>query len=199
MGRADDAPSIYLFFERYGNVIACLIIMLVAVFVIVSSRSFPATPVPADIGARAFPRMFSYLLLLLCSICIIAELVNLAGKAMRKGEEEGEEEERIVEEEREARRSLGGSKGGREIGDLKLPALAALLVAFYIVALPLLGYIFSSLIFLSMMIRLCGLVRPVINVLISCAITGFLYLLFEIILQVPLPSLALFSAGLLYV
>lgn len=159
--------------HRYANVIACVIVMLIALTAILTSLRFPATPIPTDIGAGAFPQTFAAILIVLCVLQIISELM---GVRMSQKHHAGTGERSTVEKR-----------------NYLTPAIGAITMVLYIALLSWTGYLLTTFCFLVGLIRLMGLRSFILNLIISAAITAALYFLFDYGLQVPLPTGELFN------
>ncbi len=57
----------------------------------------------------------------------------------------------------------------------------------YRLLFPILGFILTNLFFFILVIRILGYSNWKINLIVSCAVTVFAYLLFEVLLAMPLP------------
>ncbi len=163
---------------KYANIVAGIIIMAIAATAIVTSMNFPTTPIPTDIGAGAFPRLFAYILIVLCALLIVSELIRKPApvKPVQAQVADGEYVAATQEEK-----------------SYVTPAIGALAMIAYIGLMSWVGYVPLTFLFLVGLIRLMGFSSILFNLLISAAITASLYFLFDVGLQVPLPVGELFG------
>ena len=167
---------------KYANIVAGIIIMAIAATAIVVSLNFPTTPIPTDIGAGAFPRLFASILIVLCALLIVSELIRKPvpvkpAQALRKDPATDGEYVAATQEEK----------------SYVTPAIGALAMIAYIGLMSWVGYVPLTFLFLVGLIRLMGFSSILFNLLISAAITASLYFLFDVGLQVPLPVGELFG------
>ena len=153
------------FLNRNADYITALLVAAVAVAALVVSQGFPATPIPTDIGAGAFPQTFALLLLILCFLLAANRFFTRTAHTTTERD----------------------TSQDTALEHLVRPTIGALAMAVYISLLSIVGYVILTVIFLVFLIWMMGFRSLIWNIVISIALTAGLYLLFDYGLQVPLP------------
>ncbi len=167
MSRKIPSPSPAAFVAAYANIIACIIIMIIAVCAIVVSLRFPTTPIPTDIGAGAFPKLFASLLLVLCTLLISSELIKIRRASTSHPPAAHQKEE-------------SATATSQEKGSYITPAIGVLVMVAYIGLMSTFGYLLLTFLVLVGLIKLLGFSNFLFNIVISLTITVALYLLFDV-------------------
>lgn len=149
-----------------------LIVIAVAVAAILGSRSFPATPLPTDVGPARFPILYSIALIVLALI-LVTETVK-------------------------SRRRLTVDEENTPAAPTHRPAYGKVVigVALTIASIPAMdyvGYAPTTAVYLSALMALMGQRGKLLNPLIAVALTAAIYFAFSMGLQVPLPGGSLFE------
>lgn len=152
--------------ERRSYIVVGLLLCLAAAVVLVNARSFPATPITTDIGASAFPSVYGWLLILL-SVILIAK--QFSGSSIKQ----------LLD---------FSSREAFSFADYQGPLSAVLLCVGYIVAMEYFGYLAATLVFMVLIMKIAGVKRWSINLLLAVVLSITLYLLFSLALNVPLPE-----------
>jgi len=153
--------------------VAAVVTLLLGIFVIVSGLNMPKAALHSGLGPGAFPLLLGSLLLILG----IALFVNAGRKktsgALAKAAKASEESDSPEESERPQMKRVGG---------------AVLLLVLYLVIMPLLGFVPATIIFsMAYLILLYGQ-RFIQSILPTVCISVLCYLLFQVVLRVPLPT-----------
>jgi len=137
-----------------------------AIFVLVYSASFPAAK-GTDFGPSLFPRVIASILLLLGALVLYRAARVRSGAQVQTGEAEVD--------------SLATSAAGMRNVLVTIAAVVA-----YILVVGTLGFIPTTIVFLFALMKTYGL-STLKSVLFACLITGFVYVLFSVLLRVVLP------------
>lgn len=136
-----------------------LFFSIVAIFAIYYARTFPIFTMSNDIGAAKFPLFFSYALLGLCSIGIIRTLVN---------------------------KKIPSAVATAPLS-IKKSIIAILLNVLVIYLISLIGFHLATFLFSSALMWLLGVRNKVRIMLYSTGLVMMIYLIFQVLLNVPLP------------
>ncbi|HEI8867486.1 TPA: tripartite tricarboxylate transporter TctB family protein [Serratia odorifera] len=159
-------------FQQLSYIITGVLLCVVAVVVLFITRSFPETSLDADIGAGAFPQFYAWLLIFLSAVLIFQQCSGgIRGRSLTAS----------------SFRSLSFTSWSG-------PLYTLILCILYIIAMDYLGYLASTVIFMGMTIKLAGMKRVSINLLLAVVLSVVLYLLFSLALNVPLPESSLFES-----
>jgi putative tricarboxylic transport membrane protein len=137
-----------------------------AVFVLVYAMDFPPAK-GTDFGPALFPRVIASILLLLGGLVLYRAARVRSGAQDRTGEAEVD--------------SLTTTTAGMRNVLITIVAVVA-----YILVVDALGFIPTTVVFLFALMKTYGL-TSLKSILFSCLITGFVYVLFSILLRVVLP------------
>jgi putative tricarboxylic transport membrane protein len=155
-----DAPASA--FIRADRITGVLLILL-GVATLYGARDFPTTAVVTDIGAGAFPSAYAWLLIVLALLLISNSLRQAPA---------------MIE---------GGEKIPASRPNLVTPAIGAATTLAYIVVIPYVGYLVATPLFMFCLMRVLGLRRVVLGVLVALGTSAILYLVFDIGMSVALP------------
>ncbi|NIO04594.1 MAG: hypothetical protein GTN74_08260 [Proteobacteria bacterium] len=114
-----------------------------------------------------YPRLLGWAILVISSIILLEQFFKSGGK----------DSERIQRPQILTRRAL-----------IKRIAGSTLLVTLYIILIPIVGYLLLTPIFLLAFIRFLGNKNWAMASLVSILVTGVIYVLFWILLYIPLPE-----------
>jgi putative tricarboxylic transport membrane protein len=137
-----------------------------AIFVLAYSASFPAAK-GTDLGPSLFPRVIASILLLLGALVLYRAARVRSGAQVQSGEAEVDS-------------VITTAAGMRNV----LVTIVA--VVAYILVVDALGFIPTTIVFLFVLMKTYGLTM-LKSILFSCLITGFVYVLFAMLLRVVLP------------
>jgi hypothetical protein len=172
-----------------ANVLAGIIWFCVGAFVWWLAGGVPAFTATDNLGGRFFPRLVAGGMMLASFGLLVTGLmgVEIAGGTSRgKGAQPQPSPEQDVVE--EVPRYLGGRIGP---GELRLLGFIVVM-AVYTLALPLLGYIVSSVLAFAALIWIAGERRALGVLLGSLIMAGLLYVLFAVVFGMNVPSASLF-------
>lgn len=127
-------------------------------------KDFPTGTAKEGMGARLLPLLLTILLALLSISLLIQGLIR-----RRKGSGEAEVSPPL----------LGAH--------LKIPAVLVVLLILYLLALDLLGFLIATPVFLIVVMRVLGSAWRS-SALLGVSFTAFIYLIFSLLFQVPLPT-----------
>ena len=130
------------------------------------AKGFASTIIEQDVGAGAFPTFYAYVL---GALAVVYAFVH-GGRSARQGNEEDLK------------------AWPKALLSLAKPGLALALVALYAGLLAPLGYLFSTALFLCILMRVLGSRSWLKNALLSALFSALLWLIFAKALQVPLPT-----------
>jgi hypothetical protein len=151
------------------EIVIALLVALVAVAAIITSRGFPGTGLSTDIGSGRFPLIYSIALLALSATLIIQNVLK-------------------------ARETTAPSADDESPRPNYLKSFAGIVASLLCLgALPYAGYLLVTAIYLSYLMWLLGMKRKVLNPLLAIVIAGVLYFTFSSGLHVPLPDGSLFE------
>jgi putative tricarboxylic transport membrane protein len=153
--------------DRIADMAITVLLIGVALAAIAVSRKFPGTGLVTDIGSARFPLIYAGILIVLCALLFWQKLRT---KPVQAAPDSAQEETRPV----------------RTVFGVAISFVCAWLI-------PFMGYASAVCIFLTLMMRLLGMRKWWINLLLAIAITAVLYAVFSLGLGVPLPVGAWFE------
>ena len=161
------------------NIITGTVLSFFGVFVIIMARKFPSRSIESGLGADAFPLLCGIALLVLSILMVIRSVIAYMKE----------------------RQSAAGDSANVSVpvGTVVLdylkklkPVILFVAVFFlYISFLRTLGYLICTPILLFCVMKIMK-ARNVLAIIIALSFTGGIYLVFRILLNVPLPGLRLF-------
>ncbi|MDQ8023009.1 MAG: tripartite tricarboxylate transporter TctB family protein [Moraxellaceae bacterium] len=152
---------------RSADLIAGILIALVAIAAMVASRDFPNIGLASDVGPARFPMIYASALLVLAALLVINAL-------------------------RRAPKADATPAAPFHVLPVVIGVVAT---GLYIFVIPFLGYLPTTVVFLVGLMSLMGMRHRVWNPVIAVGITAFLYLVFLFGLSIPLPMGSLFEAS----
>ncbi len=152
--------------SRRLDVVTGSLVIAFACFVLAYSTTFPPAK-GKDFGPSLFPRVIAVMLLVLGALVLFQVLRTRAQKEMRAPDTA-------------AKDSAHASQGLRNV------AVTVVAVVAYIVVVDPAGFIPTTLVFLFVLMKTYGL-TALKGIAASCLITGFVYVLFSVLLRVTLP------------
>ncbi len=142
-----------------ANLIGCVFFLIVGIWFLVNSLFLTGTQNPMDVGPAAFP--------ILSSIGIILASLLYMIKEIRKRNGKGDEKITISNR-------------------LKVYISMVLLVA-YILVMQFAGYYIASVVFIPLFLYIVGVKNIVKLVPVSAGFILFVYVVFDVLLDVPMP------------
>jgi putative tricarboxylic transport membrane protein len=142
-----------------ANLIGCVFFLIVGIWFLVNSLFLTGTQNPMDVGPAAFP--------ILSSIGIILASLLYMIKEIRKRNRKGDEKITISNR-------------------LKVYISMVLLVA-YILVIQFAGYYIASVVFIPLFLYFVGVKNIVKLVPVSAGFILFVYVVFDVLLDVPMP------------
>jgi putative tricarboxylic transport membrane protein len=159
--------------SRRSDIVVALIVILLSVAVFLYTYTFPETH--RSVGVASFPRLLT------------AIMAALAGMLLHQTWRRRPAAESTAD---------GAAAGGGSIDSaepiwdravLTRVGIVSLMIAGYVALVQTLGFVLTSVIFLSTTIRYFGERRPVRLLLVAITVTAAVYLLFGVLAGVPFP------------
>lgn len=150
---------------RKANLSISILLIVIAVLTINAASSFP-TMVGTDVGAAYFPKMLSFI--------IIGLSILLFSQSLREPKDEQ-------------------SNSQSESINWKKTTLGILGTIAYTCVFNYIGFYLSTILFLFAMMWVLGYKKIILATILSIGITLFIYVVFELLLQVPIPQGVLFE------
>ncbi len=153
--------------SRRLDIVTGTVIVAFACFVLAFSSTFPPAK-GTDFGPSLFPRVVAVMLLVLGILVLV----------------------HVWKGEARVQSSATDGTGGEEVtatpAGLRNVAVSIVIIAAYIALVDRLGFIPTTLVFLFALMKTYGLttLRSIVS---SCVITGFVYVLFSLVLRTVLP------------
>jgi hypothetical protein len=172
-----------------SNVIAGVICLAFGAFAYWLSGGVSASTMVDPLGGRFFPRMIAILFMLASIALIVTGLLNIeiaGGTAPKKSTSAPDEQM-----EGPPAASLGNPNKKFGIGEARLIGFLVVMIL-YSLAIPLFGYILSSLLVFAAFVWIAGEHRMMRVVLTSVVLTTVLYVLFAVVLRMNVPQASLF-------
>ncbi|MFP7443011.1 MAG: tripartite tricarboxylate transporter TctB family protein [Bacillota bacterium] len=142
-----------------ANIFGCGVFLLIGVWFLVNSLFLPGTQNPMDVGPAAFPILSAVGLIVASTLYLVM----------------------VIRKKRES--------GGKRItisNQMKVFISMAILIA-YIFTIQYAGYYIASILFIPLFLFNVGVKRIVNLVPVSAGFILFVYVLFDVLLEVPLP------------
>ncbi|MDU2945869.1 hypothetical protein GFC06_14475 [Citrobacter braakii] len=158
--------------ERQCYILVALLLCLIAVVVLAIAKSFPATSISTDIGAGAFPSVYSWLLIILSLILIAGQF---SGTTLR-------------------RLMVLPTRPTQGFGRWTGPFCTVVTCVAYLYAMQLFGYLVATVLFMILIMKISGIQRWWVNGLLAIVLSITLYILFSLALNVPLPESSLLES-----
>ena len=144
---------------KKANIIVSVLLIALAILLIVDASTYTKVD-PNDVGLAFFPMVVAGLLIVLALILLLTSI-------FKKVEEVSP-----------------GFFGRKQLKSY----LAIGVILVYLIVMPYVGFCVSSALFLFVLIRLFGYHKYWLNAVVSIASSALIYVLFKLLLNVPLPA-----------
>ncbi|HLO12920.1 MAG TPA: tripartite tricarboxylate transporter TctB family protein [Pseudoneobacillus sp.] len=151
--------------KRTANLCISIMLIVVAVLTINVAATFPSLE-GTDVGAAYFPKMLSFILIGLSILLFIQSL-------------------------REPKSEQSDSSS--QTNNWKKTFLGIVGTIVYTFIFHYIGFYIATILFLFAMMWMLGFKKIVVSIILSIGITLFIYVVFEMLLQVPIPKGVLFE------
>ena len=158
--------------DRIGTLVFLACVTIIAITSIILSLSFPATPLPTDVGPARFPNLFAVCLIVLC---LAQAYITATAPAAVNADRDPE---------------TGELKPQPNYLRVFIGVLSTIICVY---AMGYLGFEICAIVYLFVLMRLMGRKKYLWNAIFAVLLSASIYLVFSNGLNVPLPEITLFD------